>query len=284
MNIDVLLSDPPPAIETRYGFKDTILYALSVGFGADPLDPAHLRFVYEEGLQAVPTMANVLGYPGFWAKEPRYGIAWRQLLHAEQRLVLHAPLPAEGHVIGRNSIMGWRDRGAEKGVFLHHRKDVVDVATGQLFASLIASSLLRADGGCGDHGEAPEELPTLPQGAADFSILTPTPGDAALLYRLNGDFNPLHVDPSVARAGGFDRPILHGLATMGYACHALLKGCCKLDPGRLKSMAVRFSRPVLPGDTIRFDVWRESPTRARFRAVVPERDLLVLDRGLAELA
>lgn len=284
MNLDKVVNRRFPDTEASYNFKDTILYALGVGFGAEPLDPKHLRFLFEEGLVAAPTYANVLGHPGFWARDPDYAIDWRKLLHAEQRLTLHRPLPAEGKVIGRHDVMGVRDKGKESGAFLHQRKEVIDAATGNPIASVVTTLMLRGDGGCGDWGDAPDELQKLPEDAPELSLEVQTLEIAPIIYRLSGDLNPLHIDPAVAKLGGFERPILHGLATKGFAGYALLKAYCDFDATRLKSMALRFSRPVLPGDCIRFDFWQPEPGLIRFRAVVPARDLVVLDRGTARVA
>jgi len=283
MNRDAVLAHRFPPIGARYGAKDLILYALGTGFGAEPLDPAHLAFLYEKRLSAAPTFANVLGSPGPWMGDPAFGIALTKIVHAEQRLTLHAPLPVEGHVVSRNEVMGLRDKGEGSGAFLYQRKQVEDAASGTVLASVVSTLLLRGDGGCGDFGDAPEELTKLPETAPDLSVEVRTDDISALLYRLSGDLNPIHVDPEVARAVGFERPILHGLATMGFACYALLKSCRDLDPAGLAAMAVRFSKPVFPGERLRFDLWRNSD-QVRFRGVVPERDALVLDRGLADLA
>lgn len=283
MQLDKVVNRHFPENRQRYDDRDTILYALGVGFGAEPLDPGHLRFLYEDGLVATPTFANVLGHPGFWAKEPEYGIDWRRLLHAEQRLTLHRPLPPAGEVIGRHDVMGVRDKGVGAGAFLYQRKQVVDAASGEPIASVVTSLMLRGDGGCGDHGEAPPELEKLPEGEPDKVVEVRTLEISPLIYRLSGDRNPLHVDPEVARHAGFERPILHGLATKGFAGYALLKAFCDFDPSRLKAMALRFSRPVLPGDRIRFEFWSQDDGKVRFRARVPDRDLVVLDRGTAEI-
>lgn len=284
MNLDKVISRRFPDTEATYNFKDTILYALGVGFGAEPLDAKHLRFLYEDGLVAAPTYANVLGHPGFWARDPEYGIDWKKLLHAEQRLTLHRALPAEGKVIGRHDVMGIRDKGEGAGAFLHQRKQVIDAASGEPIASVVTTLMLRGDGGCGNYGDAPAELEKLPEGEPDQVAEVQTEEIAPLIYRLSGDLNPLHIDPAVARQAGFERPILHGLATKGFAGYALLKAYCDFDASRLRSMALRFSRPVLPGDRIRFEFWQPRPGLVRFRAVVPARDLVVLDRGTAEIA
>jgi len=283
MNLEAILAHEFPENDATYTFKETILYALGTGFGAEPLDPDHLRFVYEDGLVASPTMANVLGHPGFWVKEPQYAVDWRKLLHAEHRLILHKPLPPEGHIKARHDIMGVRDKGVAGGAMMHQRKLMTDAATGEPIASVITTLMMRGDGGCGDWGEAPAELEKLPETAPETVVEIQTPEIMPLIYRLSGDLNPLHIDPAVAKHAGFPRPISHGLGTMGLACYAMLKTFCGFDPSKLKSISLRFSRPVLPGDLIAFEFWRSSPELIRFRATVPARGLTVLDRGTAEI-
>lgn len=286
MNFDKVIHRQFPPTEARYTFKDTILYALGVGFGAEPLDAQHLRYLYEDGLLAAPTMGNVLASASFWAREPEYEIDWRKLLHAEQRLTLHRPLPVEGAVTARHDLMGVRDKGEGAGAMLYQRKTVSDAASGEALCSVVTTLMLRGDGGCGDYGEAPPELAPLPQRAPDKVLEVQTMELSPLIYRLSGDLNPLHIDPAIAAHAGFERPILHGLCSKGFAGYALLKAYCDFDPARLRSMALRFSRPVLPGDRIRFEFWHDAaePGLVRFRASVPARGLVVLDRGSAEIA
>jgi acyl dehydratase len=267
-----------------YSARDTILYALGVGFGTRPLDPDHLKFLFEEGLVATPTMANVLGHPGMWVRDPEYGVAWKKLLHAEQRLEMHALLAAEGEIEAEHHILGIRDRGADKGAMLHQQKRVIDSASGTLIATVTNTLMLRGDGGCGDWGDAPADLDRLPETEPDSAIDIPVMEIQPLIYRLSGDYNPLHIDPEVAKAGGFSRPILHGLSTKGMAGYALLRQLCGMDPARLGSMAVRFTSPVLPGDTLRFEFWRTDPGNVRFRAMALNRDnVKVLDRCTAQI-
>jgi acyl dehydratase len=160
---------------------------------------------------------------------------------------------------------------------------LTDAASGELVATTISSLMLRGDTGSGDHGDAPAELAKLPESAPDSSLDVEAAEILPLIYRLSGDLNPLHIDPAVAEVAGFPRPILHGLATKGIATYAVLAQFCDLDPERLTSMSLRFSRPVLPGDVLRFDFWDASGGTIRFRASVPARDQIVLDRGVAEI-
>lgn len=283
MDFDKVVNRVFPDTEQTYTSKDSILYALGVGFGAQPLDAKHLQFLFEENLTASPTYANVLGHPGMWARDPEYAVDWKKLLHAEQRLEMHHVLPPEGKVIGKHAIMGIRDQG-ERGAMLHQRKFVIDATTGERIATVTNTLMLRGDGGCGDFGDVPAELQKLPETAPDSSVEVEATELAPLIYRLSGDLNPLHIDPEVAKVAGFPRPILHGLATKGLAGYALLKQFCDFDAKRLGSMAVRFTRPVLPGDRIRFEFWGTGSGTIRFRAILPERDnLVVLDRCTAEI-
>jgi acyl dehydratase len=272
-----------PEIEHSYRAKDTILYALGVGLGADPMDREQLRFVYEEGLKALPTMAVVLAYPGFWAKNPETGIDWKQVLHGEQELILHQPLPAAATVIGKTVIEEIIDKGPGKGALLYSRREVRDKETGALLASLGSTSFLRGNGGFGGPSGPTKPVHSLPERAPDLVCDLPTLPQAALIYRLSGDYNPLHADPDVAAAAKFPRPILHGLCTFGVAGHALLRTLCGYDPTRLRRMAVRFSAPVFPGETVRTEIWREGEGRFGFRCRIPERDIIAINNGLAEV-
>jgi acyl dehydratase len=267
----------------RYTERDTILYALGLGCGADPTDSDDLRFVYEEGLRALPSMGVVLGTPGFWLKDPGTGVDWRKVLHGEQGLVLHKPLPAAATVIGRTRVKEIIDKGEGKGALLFSERDVIDQSSGEKLCTLTSTTFLRGEGGFGGpQGPTPEPHP-LPDRAPDRAVDMPTLPQAALIYRLSGDPNPLHADPKVAAAAGFPRPILHGLCTFGVAGRAVLRTCCGNDPARLKTMQLRFSAPVFPGETIRTEIWQDGNTLS-FRARVAERDLVVLSNGRATIA
>jgi acyl dehydratase len=274
-----------PPIETLQDltFRDTILYALGVGVGAeDPTDPAELQYVYEDGLKALPTMAVVSASPGFWLQRPEYGVTWQKVLHGEQSIEIHrSPLPVEGRLRGVTTIDEIYDKGADKGaIVLSSRRLFAD--SGELIATARQSSFLRGDGGFGGKSEGAPKPHPLPEGAPHLTVRATTQIGQALLYRLSGDYNPIHADPKVARQGGFERPILHGLASYGVVGRALTKALCDDAPERFRRMDVRFSSPVYPGETFEIDMWREGAGKAAFRVRVVERDVVVLQNGYLE--
>lgn len=273
-------------IRQHYDARDCILYALGLGVGSDPLDPLQLRFTYEQGLQVVPSMAAVLASPGFWMRErSELGIDFVRLVHGEQSITLHAPLPAAATVLGRSRVTRLVDKGAGKGALMHVEKQLRREDSGQLLATTEQVLFLRGDGGFSNGGgDTPAPPPPMPpETAPDQVIDMPTRRDAALLYRLSGDLNPLHVDPAVAARAGFERPILHGLASYGMACHGLIAACCGGDPTQLKSIRARLSSPVFPGETIRLEIWQLPEGQLRFRGRLLERDVVVLSHGQAQV-
>ncbi|RYX89417.1 MAG: 3-alpha,7-alpha,12-alpha-trihydroxy-5-beta-cholest-24-enoyl-CoA hydratase [Comamonadaceae bacterium] len=274
-----------PDVRQRYTEKDSILYALGLGFGMNPTDEAELRFVYEKNLLAMPTMAVVLGYPGFWMEDPATGIDWTRLLHGEQRLRMHRSLPSTGEIIGRTRVKSVTDKGAGKGAIVVAERTVTDAASGALLATLEVVTFCRGDGGYSGNGQPSDTLdgapPTVPDSPPQAVCDLPTRPEMALVYRLSADPNPLHADPAVARAAGFERPILHGMATYGVAARAILKTWCADQPERLKMVNLRFTAPVYPGETLRTEMW-QTDGLVRFRARVLERDLVVLNNGVAE--
>lgn len=263
-----------------YTERDTMLYALGVCCGADPTDARDLRFVYEENLQALPTMAAVMCTPGFWLKEPDTGVDWRQVLHGEQSIVLHRPLAPRGRLVGRPVIEEIIDKGPGRGALIYVRRDLRDAESGEPVCSVSLTSFARGDGGFGGPSGPTKPVHRLPDTPPDLVCELPTWAHSALLYRLNGDYNPLHADPAVAASVGFKRPILHGLCTYGVVGHALVRTVCDNDAARVRQMDVRFSSPVYPGETLRIEIWRQAPGRAGFRCRVVGRDVLAIDNGL----
>lgn len=287
LDYEKLMALKIPSVEQGYGSKDCILYALGLGFGQDPMDADELAFVYEKRLKTLPTYALVQGYSPYWLFEANAGVTWAKTVHGEQGLVLHEPVAPQGTVIGRTRIVDVVDKGEGKGALIYSEREISDKATGRLLATLTQTTFCRADGGFdGPKDGTKRETPpphVLPERAPDFTCDLRTRPEMALIYRLSGDVNPLHVDPDFARTGGFPRPILHGLATFGVAGHALLKSVCIYQPERLSAMAGRFSAPVFPGETIRTEIWRDGCVIS-FRARLVERDVVAINNGRAEVS
>lgn len=282
MDYELLISQPPIETTAAFTIRDTILYALGLGVGSDnPAAPKALQFVYEEGLKALPTMAVVLATPGFWFRDPRYGIAWQELLHGEQSLELHKPLPVEGEVRSELTVDEIYDKGAERGALLCATRRLYENRSGDPLATLGQSYLLRGNGGFGGPREGAAKPHPMPDSDRTPDVVREiaTRVDQALIYRLSGDYNPLHIDPVVAARAGFDRPILHGLCTYGIAGRAVVEALCDNEPAALERLDVRFTSPVLAGDTLRIECWCESSSQWSLRARALERDRIVLDNG-----
>jgi acyl dehydratase len=279
---DKLLALDIPEVVQSYMEKDAILYALGLGLGHDPLNADELPFVYEQSLKVLPTFAVTLGWPGFWARDLDSGIDWVKLVAGEQGLLLHRPLARRGTVVGKTRVTEVIDKGPGKGALVYTERFVTDQATGERVATVTQTTFCRGDGGFGGPRRAQPAPHPLPERAPDIACDLATRPEAALLYRLSGDPNPLHVDPAVAKAAGFPRPILHGLATFGIAAHAIVKSLCGYDPVRLVAIAGRFSAPVFPGETIRTEMWRDGAV-VSFRARVVERDAIALNNGRAKI-
>jgi acyl dehydratase len=240
--------------------KDALLYAL--GTGAGQVDPTgfELEFTTENSQnveqRVLPTMPVVLGMgggPGL----PSWGeFDFRMLLHGEQGVTVHGPIPADGAVDSITKIVGIYDKGKAAVVRLESESTYVDSgkpAFGTRFAAFI-----RGEGGFGEsRGPAIADPPKMPDRKADHEVTYATRPDQALLYRLSGDRNPLHSDPELAKFAGFDRPILHGLCTYGFAGRAVLHAAAGSDPDRLTALSARFAAPVFPGDTLHIDLWSD---------------------------
>jgi len=276
MTIDpsALVAREPIESRQRLDRRDVMLYAIGVG-------ATELPFVYEENLQTLPTMATTLAYPGFVWKDFDLGADWKKVLHGETSIEIHRPLPTEGDLIGKTFFGPFFDKGTDKGTVAYQKREI-RTADGELVATVRNSSFLRGDGGQGGSSEPQPKPRPIPDRTPDEVVTLTTSEIQAVIYRLSGDYNPLHIDPAVAQAGGFDRPILHGLATFGVAGRAVLAALCDNDASRVKRLDVRFASPVFPGETIRTEIWREGEGRAAYRASVVEREVVVLNNGYVE--
>lgn len=260
--------------------RDTLLYAIGVGAGQDDA-LKELAFTTEntEGApqQVLPTYAVLLMQNT--ARADLGDIDRTKLVHGEQSFRLTTPLPVAGSAQVRNKITGVYDKGS--GAVVTTEATAHDATTGELLASTTSSVFIRGAGGFGGERGSSQSI-TMPEREPDIDIATQTRPDQALLYRLSGDRNPLHSDPAFAARGGFERPILHGMCTYGITGRVLLHAVCNGDPARVRGMQARFTKPVLPGDKLRVQAWREADG-VRFRTL-GEDGKPVIDGGLLEIS
>jgi acyl dehydratase len=276
VNPDLLGYEFEPVTST-WTSTDALLYALGIGGGT-----SELAFTTENfggaGQLVFPTFGVVIGWiygrqiPGITYREPSGSF------HGEQRITLHRPIPPSGAVTGRSKIVGLYDKG--KAAVVVTETKVVDINDGAPLCTTYMSSYLRGEGGWGgDRGPSgARNVP--PERAPDYEITYRTSLEQALLYRLSGDRNPLHVDPSLAAAAGFDRPILHGLCTYGFTGRALLHALCASDPARFRQMEARFSSPVLPGDDLTVRIWVVGEGTAVFNTAKQDGTIVIAGGGL----
>jgi acyl dehydratase len=280
LNPDAVGFETEPG-EARWTSKDSLLYALGVGAGQTDPTGFELEFTTEnsDGIQqkALPTMPVVIasaGAPG--SKGPMDAIGtfdFAMLVHGEQAITLHQPIPVEGTATIKGRVAAMYDKGKAAVVVLE--SEAVDPSGAPLWTNTM-SAFIRGEGGWGgDRGPSgPRNVP--PERDPDHVVSYTTRQDQALLYRLNGDRNPLHSDPKFAARGGFPKPILHGLCTYGFTGRALLHAVCGSDPTRFKAIEGRFSHPVLPGDTLDVKIWVDG-NEAVFQTWAGEN--MVIDSG-----
>jgi acyl dehydratase len=266
-------------VENSWTSKDCILYALGVGAGV--IDPTgfELEFTTENSIdvtqRALPTYAVVAAFGMGTAMRSIGSFNPAMLVHGEQSVELHAPLPVEGRISTVSTITGVYDKGS--GAVVTSESVSSDASTGKAMFTNRTSIFIRGEGGWGgDRG--PSGKAEAPDRSPDHEVTYQTRADQALLYRLSGDRNPLHSDPNFAKMGGFDRPILHGLCTYGFTGRALLHTLCGSDADRFVSMSGRFSKPVYPGDALTVSMWELGGGEAYFRTATENGDV-VIDAG-----
>jgi acyl dehydratase len=260
----------------RWSKAQTILYALGIGYGADPTDCNALCFVYEDGLVASPTMCSVMAME-VTPDRNAMGIDLRRLVHGYQRIDLHRQLPVAGEFMARACVRAVFDKGPGRGALIVLEQELTDPA-GVSIATITWGLFARADGGFGGSNEGAPVPHPMPTRMPDLMEDAPTRPEQALIYRLNGDLNPLHIDPRVAKNAGFPRPILHGACTYGIASRTILERT-NIGPENVASFEARFVAPVYPGETLRIEMWREIANIA-FRVRAMERDVTVMNNGL----
>ena len=256
--------------------KDALLYAVGVGAGlGDPLTELEFTTENSQGIeqQVLPTYGVLIAQARGARSLGDFNHA--MLVHAEQYVELHRPLPVAGTVRTVSTVTGIYDKGS--GALVASENNAVDADSGEPLVTTRSGIFIRGEGGFG--GERGTDPPwERPDRAPDHTVNLETRPEQALVYRLSGDRNPLHVDPKFAARGGFDRPILHGLCTYGVTGRGLLHALCGSEPARFGSMYGRFSRPVWPGDTLTISIWETGDGAALFQTARPD-GTVVIDRG-----
>lgn len=258
-------------VTREYTWKDAVLYALGVGAGFD-----NLEYCYEKDLKVLPSfsIAAIFDFLTQLALETELNLAG--LLHAEQELIFHKPIPPSGTLTTEGRIPHIYDKG-DKGALIIGESDTFHSNGDKLFTSII-TLFARFDGGFGGEN-APKNQVVIPDRAPDIEAEDQPSSDQPLLYRLSGDVNPLHVDKDFAKMAGFDQPIMHGLCTHGFACRMLIEKLIPGEPEKARRMACRFSRTLVPGDPIKLQIWKEEDGKALWRVVNPKTGDIVIDLG-----
>ena len=277
---DALLRTVLTKVPVSYEEKDAILYALGVGFGRDPANEGELPYVVETlGLQTVPSMASILPPPRIVMDA---GLDMPRVLHWGESFELYRPLPPRASLLLTQRIAAIHDRGAEYGAELDIESEMRRASDDDVVGIVRTRLLARGDGGFGGPAPPVRTRRELPEREPDFTCDLETRPDQALLYRLSGDFNPLHADSRAAQRAGFPRPILHGRCTFGFACHAILKTVCDYDFTLMRGLEARFTAVVYPGEQIRTEMWQDGNVVA-FRCRTTTEGKVVIDDGLCML-
>lgn len=255
--------------------RDAILYALGVGLGTDPLDERDLAFLDETRLTVLPTFALTLGSPGMWIRNPLFGVDFTRLVHSEQDAIFYEPLPVAGDVVATARIASLNDQGVDRGAQVVVERTITDTVDGRVYCTLRQTLLLRSNGG---FGGTPAERPNIciPERDPDAITRVPFSSRAALIYRLSGDWNPLHINPAAARVAGFERPIMHGLGVYGAVAIAACQSV-GVPVTALARMSCRFAGIVLPGEVIELRLWRHEGAYV-FKASTGSRRVLEAGR------
>ena len=279
--LDQLMALRQDQVATSFTERDTMLYALAIGMGRDPMDETELSYVYERrgDLRAVPSQAVTVARHNLIFD---CGLNLDKTLHGEQVLTLHRPLPPAAEVVADHRVVNVFDKGPAKGLLIEAETRAYTRDGVPLF-DIYNLYFARADGGIGSSGGTQRAPHPMPQRAPDLTRRTTTQTGQGLLYRLTGDRNPIHADPKVAREAGFERPILHGSCTLAIACREVLAGVCDYDANRMQTFGTRFTAPVIPGEVIETDIWVDGD-QVSFRCRVPERGVTVLDHGQCRIA
>lgn len=274
LNLDSIGKKIGP-VTKKYDWKDVVLYALGVGAGFDDLD-----YCYENRLKVIPSFSIGAVFEFLAEAALNSEVDLSGILHGEQDIIFHNPIPTEGTLSTEGTITHIYDKGKETGALVVAEADT-NHSNGQKLFTNIFTLFCRRDGGFGGP-DAPKEPVEFPGQLPDFEEeCVPLP-DQPLIYRLTGDIFALHVDPEFAKASGFEKPIMHGLCTHGYACRAVIKHLFPGQPERMKRFRNRFSRSLYPGTPIKTQIWKVDEGYALFRTINAQTGDVVIDRGIVE--
>jgi len=276
INYDEIMNMTSENVEISYSDKDSILYSLGIGLGNDPMNLNELKYVYENSQSVLPSMATNFQYHSPLLLKTN--INFIMVVHGEQRLSITNALPVSGDFIANAKVIGCYDKGPARGAIIEVETTVKNKKNNEEICKLVSTTFARGDGGFGGPDSPKKEI-FIPNGEPDYVSEVSTKPDQALIFRLSGDYNPLHSDPNFAKAAGFEKPILHGMCTYGIACRSLVNEICENDASKLKRFDCRFSSPVYPGETIITEMWKKDKM-IYFNSKVKERDKLVLKNGV----
>ena len=279
INYDEIMNLTSENVEISYSDKDSILYSLGIGLGNDPMNLNELKYVYENSQSVLPSMATNFQYHSPLLLKTN--INFIMVVHGEQRLSITNALPVSGDFIANAKVIGCYDKGPARGAIIEVETTVKNRKNNEEICKLVSTTFARGDGGFGGPDSPKKEI-FIPDGEPDYVSEVSTKPDQALIFRLSGDYNPLHSDPNFAKAAGFEKPILHGMCTYGIACRSLVDKICENDASKLKRFDCRFSSPVYPGETIITEMWKKDKM-IYFNSKVKERDKLVLKNGVSEI-
>ena len=277
INYDEIMNLTSENVEISYSDKDSILYSLGIGLGNDPMNLNELKYVYENSQSVLPSMATNFQYHSPLLLKTN--INFIMVVHGEQRLSITNALPVSGDFIANAKVIGCYDKGPARGAIIEVETTVKNKKNNEEICKLVSTTFARGDGGFGGPDSPKKEI-FIPDGEPDYVSEVSTKPDQALIFRLSGDYNPLHSDPNFAKAAGFEKPILHGMCTYGIACRSLVNEVCENDASKLKRFDCRFSSPVYPGETIITEMWKKDKM-IYFNSKVKERDKLVLKNGVS---
>ncbi len=281
-DVEEVIAQQREELPGEYGDRDTLLYAVAIGLGRDPLDENELPYVCEtSGEKVLPTVASILSAPIKQGKaSPMTFLGkmnFNMMLHGEQRLQVHQPIPPKAKTLISSYVSGVYDKGEKKGTLVTLDTDV-KLEDGSALFTQGSTLFFRADGGFGGSADGAPVPHPIPDRKPDAVCEMPGRSDQALIYALCGDRNPIHRDPKIAKMAGFDKPISHGLCSYGISCYAVLKTLLDYDHEAITGFDVRFSSPAYPGETQVVEMWQDGKVIS-FRTSIKERDVVCINNG-----